>query len=123
MGMDATIFLRFTRMCRNLFVTLSLVGCSILIPVNLTQGIFPNASMLQKITPMNVWNEAHWATVAVAWLFSITICGFLWWNYRKVLQLRRQYFESEEYQQSLHARTLMVSASCLGPRCAHANQV
>jgi calcium permeable stress-gated cation channel len=108
-GMDATIFLRFTRMCRNLFVIMTVIGCSIMIPINLTQSIFPEAPLLQKITPMNVWNEAHWGTVIVAWSFCLTICGFLWWNYRQVMLLRRQYFESDEYQQSLHARSLMVS--------------
>jgi calcium permeable stress-gated cation channel len=108
-GMDATIFMRFTRMLRNIFGILSVIGCCILIPVNVTKGVFfKDASELSRIGPANVWGEAHWATVVVAWLFNIIVCGFLWWNYRKVLQLRRQYFESEEYQQSLHARTLMV---------------
>ncbi|KAK3389510.1 hypothetical protein B0H63DRAFT_100603 [Podospora didyma] len=109
-GMDATIFMRFTRMCRNLFAILTVIGCSILIPVNWTRtnNAFPDATWLQKVTPSNVWADAQWATVVVAWVFTIIVCGFLWWNYRKVLQLRRQYFESEEYQHSLHARTLML---------------
>jgi len=110
-GMDATIFMRFTRMCRNLFVLLAILGCAILIPVNYNKGVFfPNASELSRIGPSNVWGDAHWATVVVAWLSVSIICGLLWWNYRKVLQLRREYFESEEYQLSLHARTLMVSS-------------
>lgn len=44
----------------------------------------------------------------MGYAINFVIGGFLWWNYRKVLQLRRMYFESEEYQHSLHARTLMV---------------
>jgi len=118
-GMDATIFMRFTRMCRDMFVILSVIGCCILIPVNITKGVFfENASELSRIGPSNVFGEPHWATVVVAWLFNIVVAGFLWWNYRKVLQLRRQYFESEEYQHSLHARTLMV---CL-PSPEHVGQ-
>ncbi|KAK0642018.1 hypothetical protein B0T16DRAFT_335031 [Cercophora newfieldiana] len=108
-GMDATIFMRFTRMLRNIFVILSVVGCSILIPINLSKGVyFKDASELSRIGPANVWGDAHWATVVVAWLFNFIAAGFLWYNYRKVVQLRRQYFESEEYQHSLHARTLML---------------
>ncbi|KAK3352805.1 hypothetical protein B0T25DRAFT_193351 [Lasiosphaeria hispida] len=109
-GMDATIFMRFTRMCRDLFVILSVLGCCILIPVNFTKDAIkdPKVGWMTRITPSNVWADAHWATVVVAWLSTIIICGFLWWNYRKVLLLRRQYFGSEEYQQSLHARTLML---------------
>jgi hypothetical protein len=106
-GMDAAIFMRFTRMCRNLFIVLSVIGCGVLLPVHLTHST-RNDYWLYEITPSDVWNDAQWAQVVVAWLFNLTMCGLLWWNYRKVLRLRRQYFESQEYQQSLHARTLMV---------------
>jgi len=110
-GMDAAIFMRFTRMCRNIFVILSVLGCGILIPVNWTNFTPPDPSWLYQVTPRNVWGAPLWATVVFAWLLTLIVCGFLWWNYRKVLQLRRTYFKSEEYQQSLHARTLMVCAS------------
>jgi len=36
-------------------------------------------------------------------------CFWLWINYRSVTRLRREYFESHEYQTSLHSRTLMVT--------------
>ncbi|KAM7216938.1 protein OSCA1 [Rhypophila decipiens] len=107
-GMDATVFLRFIRMCRNMFVIMAVLGCSILIPTNMKNNAFPESDWLVRITPLNVWGSPHWATVAIAWLFTTTVCSFLWYNYRKVVQLRRQYFMSEDYQQSLHARTLML---------------
>jgi calcium permeable stress-gated cation channel len=110
-GMDATIFIRFITMCRNMLLVLALIGIAILVPVNLNKRDASSSRGLdwqEQITPLVVWGDAHWAQVVVAWLFDLTICGFLWWNYRKVLQLRRKYFESEEYQSSLHARTLMV---------------
>ncbi|GAB1318710.1 DUF221-domain-containing protein [Madurella fahalii] len=107
-GLDAAIFMRFTRMCRNIFVVLTILGCSILIPVNWANFWPDDELWLAKVTPRNVWGEAHWATVVFAYLLTIVVCGFLWWNYRKVLQLRRQYMRSEEYQRSLHARTLML---------------
>ncbi|KAK4158077.1 hypothetical protein C8A00DRAFT_28975 [Chaetomidium leptoderma] len=110
-GMDAAIFMRFTRMCRNIFLVLSLLGCTILIPINWTNWVIFDPEKdpgLAKATPLNVWGSPHWATVAFAWLLTIVVCGFLWWNYRKVLHLRLQYMKSEEYQHSLHARTLML---------------
>ncbi len=108
-GMDAALFLRFTRMCRNIFVILSILGCSILIPINWTNNIMTeNLTWVARITPSNVWGNPHWATVVFAWLVTIIVCGFLWWNYKKVAELRRLYMKSDEYQQSLHARTLMV---------------
>jgi hypothetical protein len=108
-GLDATIFMRFTRMCRNIFLVCTGIGCCILLAVNYsTAQRFDNDTWLTRITPLNVWHNSQWALVAVAWMNNIITCGVLLWNYRKVLHLRRQYYESPEYQQSLHARTLMV---------------
>ncbi|KAG6019217.1 hypothetical protein E4U41_003320 [Claviceps citrina] len=113
-GMDATIFLRFIRMLRNMFLVLSLISICVLVPVNMTN--FTNSSMdkkdptewMLKITPRNVYGKPIWAVVLVGYAFNFVVMGFLWWNYRRVLALRRIYFDSEEYQQSLHARTLML---------------
>jgi hypothetical protein len=35
-GLDAVIFLRFTRMLRNMFISLGLIGLLVMIPVNIT---------------------------------------------------------------------------------------
>ncbi|KAF9871403.1 hypothetical protein CkaCkLH20_11050 [Colletotrichum karsti] len=111
-GMDATIFLRFVRMCIFIFSTISVFALAILIPVylnNADKSSLKDAKWVEVITPIAVWGEkAYWAQVAVAYLITFTVMGFLWWNYRKVMLLRRRYFESEEYQNSLHARTLMM---------------
>ncbi len=111
-GLDATIFLRFTRMCRNIFITITILGCGILIPVNLTLSTsftFPDrTAWIQLVTPVNTFGQALWSVVVCAWLFTAIIAGFLFWNYRVVLRLRRHYFDSPDYQNSLHARTLMV---------------
>lgn len=108
-GLDAAVFMRFNTMLRNIFLCMSVIGCAILIPVNMTQSVrFSSDTWLIRLTPNTAWNNAQWATVLCAWLFNVIVIGFLWWNYRKILHLRREYFESTEYQQSLHARTLMV---------------
>jgi calcium permeable stress-gated cation channel len=111
-GLDATIFLRFLRMCRNMFLVITILGCAIIIPVNLTLSTsFTYSNQLSWVlivTPLNTFGQANWALVVCAWLFNIVVAVFLWWNYRVVLKLRRQYFDSPEYQNSLHARTLMV---------------
>lgn len=36
-GLDAVLFLRFTRMCRNIFAVFGVVGLAIMLPVNVTQ--------------------------------------------------------------------------------------
>nr|XP_036579708.1 DUF221 domain protein [Colletotrichum truncatum]KAF6787388.1 DUF221 domain protein [Colletotrichum truncatum] len=109
--MDATIFLRFVRMCLFIFATISVFTIAILVPVYLNNAdatALKDRKWIEVITPIAVWGEkAYWAQVAVAYMITFTVMGFLWWNYRKVMLLRRRYFESEEYQNSLHARTLM----------------
>lgn len=111
-GLDATVFLRFTRMCRNMFLVLSIAGCGILIPMNLAFGNtkFNLAqSALTTLTPTNTYGTANWGQVACAWIFDLVVMAFLFFNYRAIVKLRRQYFDSPEYQASLHARTLMVN--------------
>ncbi|KKA26845.1 hypothetical protein TD95_004862 [Thielaviopsis punctulata] len=109
-GMDAAIFIRFTKMLRNIFLTLTVCVCPVIIPTNLTSGT-DNAgrSWLSNIGPSTVYGKAHWADVIAAWVTTLIVMAYLWWNYRRVLALRRAYFNTEEYQNSLHARTLMLT--------------
>ncbi len=112
-GLDAAVFMRFSRMMRNMFLTLAVVGCGILIPTTLlsSNGDLSNGSaFLQRLTPVYMnGNTSFWAYVAVAYLFDIIIFYFLWRNYGAILKLRRQYFDSKDYQRSLHSRTLLLT--------------
>jgi calcium permeable stress-gated cation channel len=111
-GLDATIFLRFTRMLRNLFLALSLIGLLITIPVNVSlsnDSIKEKGNGFSLLTPQFIFGNAWWSHVVCSWAFDIILAYFLWHNYRRVRHLRRAYFESPEYQMSLHARTLLVT--------------
>ncbi len=110
-GLDASVFLRFTRMCRDMFLVMSLVGCGILIPTNWTGGVkslTKGQSPFTLMSPLLVWGKPLWAQVICAWLLNLIVAVFLWVNYRAVRRLRRTYFESPEYQARLHSRTLLV---------------
>ncbi|KAM3421601.1 hypothetical protein BST61_g1988 [Cercospora zeina] len=115
-GLDAAVFMRVVRMLRAIFTVLAVIGCGILIPVN----VISSRTFLEKngwstgifylMTPQYmVGNQRLWLYVATAWTFDVVVCYFLWRNYRAITRMRRQYFESEEYQRSLHARTLMLT--------------
>ncbi|KAF2021947.1 DUF221-domain-containing protein [Aaosphaeria arxii CBS 175.79] len=113
-GLDAVVFLRFLRMMRNIFIVLTIVGCAILIPVTLVGGsdVYENYSKvatLMKFTPQYIFGSKFWWYVVCAYLLEATVCSFIWWNYRAVLRLRRAYFNSPEYQSSLHSRTLLLT--------------
>jgi hypothetical protein len=113
-GLDATVFLRVLRMCRNLFLVLAILGCGILIPINIAKGVEKDVDIITKVSPLNTFGNANWGMTICAWLFNVVVAAFLWYNYRAVLKMRRQYYESPEYQASLHSRTLMVSTNLHG---------
>ncbi|KAL7269498.1 hypothetical protein RUND412_007840 [Rhizina undulata] len=113
-GLDACIFLRFLRMCRNIFLVLGVLGIVVMVPVNVRcnmKNIWDQASRKWFVLmgPSYAWGDCMWAHAVVAWVFDFIIMFFLWKNYKEIVVLREQYFESPEYQNSLHARTLMIS--------------
>lgn len=125
-GLDAVVFLRFLRMLRNIFVVLTVFGLAIILPVNLTGDMsgtpptrkrdassptYYKISKFIRFTPQFGSGPKFWAYTFCAYFFDAIICTFIWWNYRKVVQLRRKYLQSPEYLSNLHSRTLMVSAA------------
>lgn len=111
-GLDGTVFLRFTRMCRNMFLVLSVIGIAILIPAN-TAGSFisikDRKEALRIMTPVGIKRSALWAHVFSAYAIDVIIAFFLWRNYVAITRLRRQYLESSDYVMSLHSRTLILT--------------
>lgn len=112
-GLDAVIFLRFVRMLRNLFLILSVIGCAVIIPINLVGGHslydeYGNVNTLLKFTPQYIFGTKFWAFVVCAYVFQAIVCLLIWWNYRTVLRLRQTYLRSDDYVNELHSRTLLV---------------
>ncbi|KAL8717543.1 MAG: hypothetical protein Q9225_005221 [Loekoesia sp. 1 TL-2023] len=119
-GMDAAIFLRFTRMLRNMFLVLSIIGVAVLLPANVISAnkdsIKQNSDGSQRffvaMTPQYTDSKRSgslWVHVVSVWVIDSIVAFFLWRNYIAVVRLRRQYFDSPGYLMSLHSRTLMVT--------------
>lgn len=113
-GLDAAVFMRVCRMLRNIFSILAVICCGILIPSNLvgaSKSGVSHVNFFTRLTPIYLYSapSSLWAYVIVAWLMNIVIIYFLWANYRQVARLRREYFDSPDFQRSLHARTLMMT--------------
>lgn len=111
LGMDAVVFLRFTRMLRNIFCILGVIGVAIMIPVNISTGtkaIQDKSNVFAIMTPLYTFGQGLWAQVVVTYVIDLVLVYFMWYNYRKVHSLRRAYFASPEYQGSLHARSVMI---------------
>ena len=85
-GEDAAVFLRFIKMCRNIMLVLSVVGCSVYIPINLTGNREyatqnpdngEGSTAFGDLTPQHVTGTYCWAYVAVTYVFNIVVCFFL----------------------------------------------
>lgn len=114
-GLDAVTFLRFTRMIRNIVTILAIVMCGVLIPVNVSYNLTKGntgsnkQSGLNLLTMANVSGNYIWAHVAMSYIGTIIALGFIWLNYRQMVRLRWSWFRSEEYQNALYARSLMIT--------------
>jgi hypothetical protein len=118
LGLDAIVFLRFLRMCRNIFFVLAILGCAVMIPVNVScnlknswtdvNGTSSSRKWFVLMSPNYTWGNCMWAHVIVAWVFNFIIMYFLYTNYAAITTMRKNFFETPEYQASLHSRTLMV---------------
>ncbi|KAL1668993.1 hypothetical protein GGF50DRAFT_45331 [Schizophyllum commune] len=111
-GLDAVTFLRFLRMMRWLFTGIAVLGCGILIPINVYYNLKhvdkEGRDILSMLTIRDVSGNILFAHVAVTYLITFLIIAFVYVHWREMVRLRHAWFHSEEYQQSFYARTLAV---------------
>ncbi|KAF9071637.1 hypothetical protein BDP27DRAFT_1218654 [Rhodocollybia butyracea] len=112
LGLDAVTFLRFGRLMRWLFLGVALLTCGILIPVNAVYNIkkvsSENRDLLSMLTIRDVSGNVLFVHVAVTYLITFLIMGLVYLYWKKMVELRRQWFRSPEYAHSFYARTLQV---------------
>ncbi|OAC98140.1 hypothetical protein MUCCIDRAFT_20417, partial [Mucor lusitanicus CBS 277.49] len=123
-GFDATLFIQFIRMIRRMLYFMTFIGVCVTIPINIVAtsytGEWPPSPGVEflSISTINYYDGKfhgsngdlnwYWCHAAGTWLYSLIIYVFLWKFYASYVQFRQQYFESDEYQKSMHARSLMV---------------
>jgi hypothetical protein len=128
-GLDAVVFIRFLRMCRNVFFVMAIVGCGALIPINVIATKEAKKAAAEKPQPdgqpapdaapkdtvsMLTMQDVEdpkwlWAHVGGAWFFSLVMYFAMHHGYRTFLQFRTKYFESETYQEEVASRTIMLA--------------
>ncbi|KAI0645179.1 DUF221-domain-containing protein [Trametes meyenii] len=113
-GLDAAIFLRFLRLCRWLFTCVAALTCGVLIPVNVIFNLKfvkkDDRDVLSMLTIRDL-EQSNWifAHIVVTYAITFLVMAFVWYHWREVVRLRRDWFRSPEYVQSFYARTLMVT--------------
>ena len=80
-GLDAVTFLRFLRMMRWLFTGIAVLGCGILIPINVYYNLKhvdkEGRDILSMLTIRDVSGNILFAHVAVTYLITFLIIGFV----------------------------------------------
>ncbi|GAA5992952.1 hypothetical protein JCM5350_003057 [Sporobolomyces pararoseus] len=113
-GLDSVAYLRFLRMCRNMFLFIAILCCAVLIPVNVVYNLkyvkAENRNYLLMLTMENVRGDWLWAHVVGTYLLTLVVFWFVWRNYSAIVTLRWQWFRSKTYQESLHARSLLITS-------------
>ncbi|KAI9489345.1 hypothetical protein BDB00DRAFT_962437 [Zychaea mexicana] len=121
-GYDAVMFIRFMRMLRKMLYKMTALGlCIMVINIVATSytGEWPPSTGVDflSISTINYYDGKfhsdgnlgwYWAHSVGSWLVSFFICQGLLYNYREYVKLRRDYFDSDEYERSVHSRTLLV---------------
>ncbi|CAK0847998.1 unnamed protein product [Prorocentrum cordatum] len=95
-GMDALVMLRFCALCGR-FCALSSLWCLLLV-FCFTAGGYLRATEpyrglgLCSISNVGPNSRLLWAVVPVSYLCTLTLCGLLWREYERFVQLRRIFF-------------------------------
>ncbi|KAJ6593515.1 hypothetical protein B0H19DRAFT_916940 [Mycena capillaripes] len=112
-GLDAVTFLRFLRLMRGIFAGIAILTCGILIPTNFLYNRahvhVNNRDALSMLTIRDVKGNRLYAHVAVSYLITVLVIGFIYIHGRAMVKLRNQWFKSPEYIKSFYARTLSIT--------------
>lgn len=111
-GMDAVAFLRFLRMLRWLFTAVAILSCAILMPINAVYNVKnvkdSDRDILSMLTLRDLEGSILFTHVAVTYILTAVILAFVWYNWKKMVELRHAWFRSPEYLESFYARTLLI---------------
>ncbi|KAI8074447.1 hypothetical protein BC940DRAFT_363424 [Gongronella butleri] len=107
MGLDRYMVLRFLRLALVVFVSFSVIGIPIMMPLNIVGQL--DSPGLNVMTIGNVRDANRlWAHLVLSVLLT---AGLIYYTFREThhyLGLRRQYLMSDEYKQSVMARTVFI---------------
>ena len=96
---------------RTVFLLVAFFDCAILIPTNISYNLkFVDPSerdVLSMLTIRDIGGSFLWAHVAISYTNTAIVIIVVWFNWRAMVRLRKQYFLSPEYALSSNA-TLTV---------------
>ncbi|CAA6661346.1 unnamed protein product [Spirodela intermedia] len=100
-GLDSAVYLRIYLIGLKIFVPITFLAFTILVPVNWTNDTLENSKMLfssiDKLSISNIPHESHrfWAHLVMAYAFTFWTCYVLLKEYETVASMRLQFLASE----------------------------
>ncbi|KAJ9101756.1 hypothetical protein QFC21_003095 [Naganishia friedmannii] len=112
-GLDGVTFLRCLRLLRSLFLVISVLVGGALLPINVVYNLkevsADSRNYLSLLTIQNLNGNILWAHVAMVYIITLLVCYFVWYHWKKMILLRQAWFRSDEYQNRIYSRTLMIT--------------
>ncbi|KAI9228257.1 MAG: hypothetical protein DHS80DRAFT_15887, partial [Piptocephalis tieghemiana] len=107
-GLDAYVFLRYLRAGQYLFFLFALLGCAVLLPVNLDNETIPVSGMNTLSFSHVTDDRRYWAHLILLWIFAFTTMYVMYRELMNYVQLRHAFLCSPEHRRTRQAFTILV---------------
>ena len=88
-GLDGVTYLRALRMCRNMLLTIAILTCAVLLPINVVYNtvIAPSdtKTTLMVLTISKVQGNWLWAHIVMTYVLTLVVFFFIWRNYEQMM--------------------------------------
>ena len=88
-GLDGVTYLRALRMCRNMLLTIAILTCAVLLPINVVYNtvIVPSdtKTTLMVLTISKVQGNWLWAHIVMTYVLTLVVFFFIWRNYEQMM--------------------------------------
>lgn len=105
-------------MCRDIFAVFTLLGCGVIIPINVifnlkntgVKELISKKDAFFLMTPTLIYGNVLIVHIAITWVLNILVCVIIYRYYQVIIKLRQRKFASWEYQnEQLFMRTIMLT--------------
>ncbi|KAK9450533.1 uncharacterized protein V1518DRAFT_414099 [Limtongia smithiae] len=114
LGIDMVVYIKFQRMCLNIFMVLAFVGLTVAVPVDIIYSLRSSSTLSGSdafllMTPTLVTGTPIVTHIVLAYFTDAVVAFFLWRTSVSVLRLRKNFFASPEYRSALYARSILIT--------------
>ncbi|CDZ98717.1 Uncharacterized conserved protein [Phaffia rhodozyma] len=115
-GVDAVAFLQFLSLLRWFFLSVSILVCAVLLPINYMYSP-SNLATISRLTISGLGTQTDnprynsyilFVHVGATYLITFLMLFFCWFYWKKMMSVRQAWFMSKKFQRSIQSRSLMI---------------